>query len=289
MSEALSVAVMVSALKAESQTTNLPAPAPLPLTAKAVLLFDIDGVIRDVAGSYRRAIVETVHHYCGWRPEAAVIDALKAEGCWNNDWDASLELLRRHGLRPLPERDQLVAVFSGHYFGGDPEGDPGTWTGFIGQEPLLVERAFFERLEAAGLRWGFVSGAEPPSARFVLERRLGLNDPPLIAMGDAPDKPDPTGLIRLAEQISGRPAGAGGVPVIYLGDTVADVITVIRARQQQPQQPFLSLAVAPPHLHNAPSRAAYEAGLRQAGADQILARSADLTPSLVEQWLAHLG
>ena len=71
-----------------------------------------------------------------------MIDALKAEGCWNNDWDASLELLRRHGLSPLPQRKALVAVFSGHYFGGDPDGDPTTWQGFIGSEPLLVDGGF---------------------------------------------------------------------------------------------------------------------------------------------------
>lgn len=289
MSEALSVAVMVSALKAESQTTNLPAPAPTPLIPKAVLLFDIDGVIRDVAGSYRRAIVETVHHFCGWRPEPTVIDALKGEGCWNNDWDASLELLRRRGQTAMPDRQELVAVFSHHYFGGDPERDPSTWTGFIGQEPLLVDRAFFEQFEAADLRWGFVSGAEPPSARFVLERRLGLSDPPLIAMGEAPDKPDPTGLIRLAEQLAGRPAGADGVPTVYLGDTVADVITVTRARQRHPDHRFLSLAVAPPHLQDDPSREAYEAGLKRAGADLILQRTTDLTPTLVERWLQDRG
>jgi HAD superfamily phosphatase len=242
-------------------------------------------VIRDVAGSYRRAIVETVHHFCGWQPQPAEIDALKAEGCWNNDWDASLELLRRRGQTPLPSRDDLVTVFSQQYFGGDPEGDPGTWQGFIGQEPLLVNRAFFERLADADLRWGFVSGAEPPSARFVLERRLGLSDPPLIAMGDAPDKPDPTGLIRLAERLAGKPSGAGGVPTVYVGDTVADVITVTRARERHPDHPYLSLAVAPPHLHNDPARSAYEANLRQAGADHILQQTTDLTPDLLESLL----
>mgnify|MGYP001479858217 CR=1 FL=1 len=45
-----------------------------------ILLFDIDGVIRDVAGSYRRALQETVAHYSGWRPDASDIDRLKAEG-----------------------------------------------------------------------------------------------------------------------------------------------------------------------------------------------------------------
>ena len=46
-------------------------------------------------GQYRRALQETVAHYSGWKPSAADIDGLKAEGSWNNDWDASLELLRR--------------------------------------------------------------------------------------------------------------------------------------------------------------------------------------------------
>ena len=46
-------------------------------------------MIRDVGGSYRKAIVETVHHYCGQRPSPESIDALKAEGCWNNDWEPS--------------------------------------------------------------------------------------------------------------------------------------------------------------------------------------------------------
>ncbi len=244
-------------------------------------------MIRDVGGSYRRAIVETVHHYSGWRPEPAQIDSLKSEGCWNNDWEASLELLRRHcsgsassGSRctsheplQLPGFEELVATFCGFYFGGDPEGDPAAWRGFIGSEPLLVSPGFFAALTAAGIAWGFVSGAEPPSARFVLERRLGLVDPPLIAMGDAPDKPDPTGLLRLADRLL-HPENQAAATIAYLGDTVADVHTVIAARRQRPELRLLSLAVAPPHLQ-APglveARAAYEQGLRDAGADHILA------------------
>ena len=225
-----------------------------------------------MGGSYRRAIVETVHHYSGVRPEAAAIDTLKAEGCWNNDWDASLELLRRNDLVEPPAYAALVDVFNGFYFGGDPNGDPNDWQGFIGSEPLLVERCFFEALSQAGIAWGFVSGAEPPSARFVLEQRLGLRNPPLIAMGDAPDKPDPTGFLRLAAELSGG-LGAGSLPVAYLGDTVADVLTVQRARQQLSEQAFLSLAVAPPHLQApeaAERRSQYEAQLLEAGADAVI-------------------
>ncbi|MEB3200081.1 MAG: TIGR01548 family HAD-type hydrolase [Synechococcaceae cyanobacterium] len=261
-----------------------------------MLLFDIDGVIRDVSGSYRRAIVETVHHYCGWRPEPAAIDALKAEGCWNNDWKASAELIRRHRADrgetgPPPEFSQLVAVFGSHYFGGDPDGDPGQWRGFIGDEPLLVDAAFFSRLSRQGLAWGFVSGAEPPSCRFVLQTRLGLPDPPLVAMGDAPDKPDPTGLIHLARALLQRhgapPLGPDAPPVAYLGDTVADVQTVLAARRQLPQQRWISLAVAPPHLARdggGSALQAYESVLRRAGADLLLP-STDTAGDRLLHWL----
>ncbi|MCP9849127.1 TIGR01548 family HAD-type hydrolase [Cyanobium sp. Morenito 9A2] len=277
---------MVSALKIWDQTTNLPAPAALPLSPRAILLFDIDGVIRDVSRSYRRALSETVQHFSGWRPSAAAIDALKGEGRWNNDWEAALELLRRGGLAPLPAFNDLVDVFSGFYFGGDPEDDPMLWQGFIRSEPLLVVPVFFDTLSAAGIAWGFVSGAEPPSARFVLEARLGLSDPPLVAMGDAPDKPDPTGLLRLAQQLAGRPLGPGAPPIAYLGDTVADVFTVVQARVRQPGQVLLSLAVAPPHLHdNAAARGTYEHSLRSAGADQLLGSTAELDPEQLLAWL----
>jgi HAD superfamily phosphatase len=273
-------------------------------------LFDIDGVIRNVSGSYRRAIQATVHHYSGWTPEVGRIDALKGEGLWNNDWEASLELLRRHHRGdlpavagspetrapggsatttsappeqvPLPSLEEVAEVFSGFYFGGDPSGPPALWQGFIREETLLVERSFFSALSAAGMAWGFVSGAEGPSARFLLEERLGLRNPPLVAMEDAPQKPDPTGLLALAERLAADwnlTLGPQAPPVAYLGDTVADVETVRRARQRRPDQCFLALAVSPPHLHGperTPQRRAYERQLLAAGADHLLAATADL-------------
>ena len=43
---------------------------------RGILLFDIDGVIRDVADSYRLAIQETVNHFCQWHPTIKNIDDL---------------------------------------------------------------------------------------------------------------------------------------------------------------------------------------------------------------------
>ncbi|BEV36734.1 HAD family hydrolase [Synechococcus sp. M16CYN] len=222
-----------------------------------------------MAGSYRRALQETVAHFSGWRPSLTDIDKLKGEGMWNNDWDASLEFLRRRGAI-LPKRNDLIKIFSGFYFGGDPEGDPNHWMGFIHDEPLLVDQGFFTTLTVRGWRWGFVSGAESPSARYVLHQRLGLIDPPLIAMGDAPDKPDPTGLIRLADRLI-----AGGSPqlIAYIGDTVADVKTVMNARRLRPEHTWQSFAVNPPHVRDT---ATYQQKLRDAGADQVLTHTFDL-------------
>ena len=267
---------------------------------RALLLFDIDGVIRDVGRSYRLAVTETVAHFSGWRPTPETIDALKAEGRWNNDWDASMELLRRRRSRQpnlqLPSRAAVVEVFSRLYFGRDDDGavsqQPQHWTGLIRQEPLLVDAAFFDALSGAGIGWGFVSGAEPPSARHVLEDRLGLLQPPLVAMGDAPDKPDPTGLLQLAEQLAATArVPLGQLPMGYVGDTVADVLTVVHARRQQPQLRCQALAVAPPHVAAAGAavRSAYHQELLAAGADAILGATAELRPERVFQLLREAG
>ena len=267
-----------------------------PNSLRALLLFDIDGVIRDVSNSYRRALAQTVARFSGWTPDPPVIDALKAEGRWNNDWEASLELLRRRRQQQpslcMPSRHELVDVFSGFYFGRDATGNvcdcPDQWNGTICNEPLLVQRQLFEDLSRAGVGWGFVSGAEPPSARYVLEHRLGLVNPPLMAMGDAPDKPDPTGFLALAERL----ATAAGVPpaqlpIGYLGDTVADVLTVVRAREQQPELALTALAVTPPHVGaiGAKGWEVYRQQLLHAGADHLVMATADLTPTHALQLL----
>ena len=145
-----------------------------------------------------------------------------------------------------------------------------------------MERSFFDDLSAKGWDWGFVSGAEPPSARFVLQQRLGLADPALIAMGDAPDKPDPKGLIQLSGKLQ---PGSGGT-VAYLGDTVADVQVVLNARKCCPDRHWISLAIAPPHLwRDLSARADYEQQLQQAGADHILESTTALLDGL--ETMAH--
>ncbi len=256
-------------------------------TMNTIVIFDIDGVVRDVSGSYRRAITDTVEHFTGeaYRPTPVDIDQLKSEGIWNNDWEASQELIYRYFEAQGQPREQLrldykniVAFFQARYRGTDPE----NFTGYICDEPLLLSPSYLEQLTLAGIAWGFFSGATRASANYVLQGRLGLQSPVLVAMEDAPGKPDPTGLfatVRLLENNIDKSA-----IIIYLGDTVADMYTVEKARNLQPEKTWIGVGVLPPHVQEtAARRDAYAQTLRQAGAALVLNNVQELTPAKIQQ------
>ena len=249
-----------------------------------LILFDIDGVIRNVENSYRLSLKKTVYRFCGWEPSYKDIDNAKNEGIWNNDWDLSQELIKRYiiskklKLQP-PQRDDIVRCFESFYFGENLNDNSNNWTGFIKNEELLVRKDFFSDLSSKGIIWGFISGAERASAKFVLETRLKLQSPPLITMGDAPDKPNPKGLIYLARKLCQKELGPTNISIAYVGDTIADIQTIINARKLIPDQKFISIGVAPPHLNKKSrikERNFYESNLRNAGADLILKSVNDL-------------
>ncbi|MBD2295414.1 TIGR01548 family HAD-type hydrolase [Anabaena sphaerica FACHB-251] len=254
----------------------------------AIIVFDIDGVIRDVGGSYRRAIADTVEHFTNrvYRPTDVDIDNLKSEGIWNNDWDGSQELIYRHFVSQGKTREQLqlnyekiVTYFQSRYRGTDPE----NWNGYICNEPLLLQPRYLEELTQADISWGFFSGATRGSATYVLEKRLGLKSPVLIAMEDAPGKPDPTGLfatINLLEKGFDKKQ-----TVIYVGDTVADMHTVEKARNLDSSRKWVGVGVLPPHVQEtAARRDAYVATLMKAGAKIVFNNVQELTPVKIQEW-----
>lgn len=255
-------------------------------TPCACVFFDIDGVIRDVSRSYRRALADTVEYFTGgaYRPSQKEIDDLKAEGCWNNDWEGSRELIYRYFERQGKPRcqvpldyERLVIFFEERYSGQN-------WSGYIQDEPLLVDVAYFQALDQAQIRWGFVSGATRDSAEYVLKRRLGLDRLLLIAMEDAPGKPDPTGL-RMAYHES---TAQETVPAFYVGDTTADMQTVVNARKEQPTTLWIALGVIPPHV-NPEDRQRYGDRLRAAGASAVFEHTRDITPGVVAAFLRQLA
>ena len=117
-----------------------------------LILFDIDGVIRSVENSYRLSLKKTVYKFTWWDPSILDIDNAKNEGIWNNDWDLSLEFIKRFKKKEnlnfkLPQRDEIVKCFEEFYFGGDPQKDSKYWSGYITNEELLVDKEFFDLLK----------------------------------------------------------------------------------------------------------------------------------------------
>lgn len=254
---------------------------------RAIVVFDIDGVVRDVSGSYRRALADVVEHFTAgaFRPNSIDIDSLKSEGVWNNDWEASEELVYRYfegiGRSRVDcaiDYNDLVAFFQSRYRGPDDQ----NWTGYICDEPLLLSPAYLESLTEGGIVWGFFSGAMRAEAGYVLEGKLGLNSPVLVAMEDAPGKPDPTGLFATIEKLEKLNSLAENLPVIYAGDTVADIYTIVKARQLQPSRIWLGIGILPPHvLDDAVRCEAYTVALQNAGAVCVLKNVEELTPELI--------
>ena len=171
-----------------------------------------------------------------------------------------------------PSKEELIRIFNNFYFGFDVSSKERDWKGFINNERVLVDPDFFQQLTDLKITFGFVSGAERSSINYLF-KKLGLVNPPLIAMGEAPEKPDPTGLIDLLHKLVSNPLSTAKEPIVFVGDTVADVLTVKNAKKKLPSNTLISIAVAPPHLHiksKQSMRLEYESKLKDVGADYII-------------------
>jgi HAD superfamily phosphatase len=247
------------------------------LSNTSIFIFDIDGVIRDVSGSYRRALADTVEKFTDYkyRPTSDDIDLLKSEGSWNNDWEASQELINRYFANQGQEihipYTEIVNFFQGRYRGNELD-----WSdGYIATEPLIATKEYFQELTSRGIGWGFFSGATRASASYVLGR-LDIINPVLVAMEDAAGKPDPTGLLLAIKQIESAQSQSTG-SVVYVGDTVADMITVVNARGYDPSYKYVAVGVIPPHVTD---RDRYKNLLIRNGADIVLNNVLELQPNM---------
>ncbi|MBD1824383.1 TIGR01548 family HAD-type hydrolase [Cyanobacteria bacterium FACHB-DQ100] len=253
----------------------------------AIVIFDVDGVIRDAASSHFRAMADTVVHFTDgvYCPTLEDIDILTAEGTWNNDWLASQELIYRYFEGQGYSRGQielnyeaLVEFFEGCYWGQNS----GSNLGYVYQETLLVDRDYFDQLKRFGIPWGFFTGTTRRSASYVLESRLKLASPTIAAFEDGPGKPDPTNLLSVVNQLECVGRLDNSIPVIFVGDTTAEVETIHRSRLVVPDRKWLSIGVLPPHVQKADSTAqAYEKTLIEAGANVVLQSVKELTPHMI--------
>ena len=149
-----------------------------------------------------------------------------------------------------------------------------------------MDADYLRSLSQSGIPYAFFSGATQGSANFVLQRRIGLTEPILIAMEDAPSKPDPTGLMMAVQRIEAQQPAAKGLSVLYAGDTAADMKTVIAAQEQFPNRQWIAIGILPPHAQkNTDYKAEYAEKLIAAGAVTVLESVRALNAQLTQKLL----
>jgi histidinol-phosphate aminotransferase len=152
------------------------------------VLFDLDGVLADVSGSYRSAIVQTAASF-GVALGLDEIAEAKAAGGANNDWELSRRLIAAHGVAlPLPT---VTECFESLYQGS--AGTPGLYR----TEQLLIGPDWIRDL-GRRLPLGIVTGRPRRDAmRFLEDQGIPGLFKAIITMEDSVPKPDPA-PVRLA-------------------------------------------------------------------------------------------
>ncbi len=187
------------------------------------LLFDMDGVLADVSGSYRLAIQATARSW-GLELSMQAISSAKAEAGSNNDWLLTQRILERAGKHL--SLSEVTARFESFYQGGD--GRPGLRE----NEVLAVSCETLARL-AKRYPLSIVTGRPRVDAeRFLAEQDIGQYFQAVLCMEDGPPKPDPA-ILHKAMQ-------ATGVQSAWMLGDFPDDITAARAAS------VLPIGVVPP-------------------------------------------
>ena len=175
--------------------------------APDALLFDLDGVLADVTGSYRATVIAVAAAF-GVVATQADIEAVKAEGDANDDWRVTQRILEESG-ETVPF-ETIVERFESIYQGA------GARRGLKENERPLIDRETLAEL-AERYPLGVVTGRPRSDADEFLDRH-GLKSlfGAVVTREDAPFKPDPA-PVRLAMERLGAAAAW------MLGDTRDDL------------------------------------------------------------------
>mmetsp|Transcript_13535 Transcript_13535/g.36175 ORF Transcript_13535/g.36175 Transcript_13535/m.36175 type:complete len:238 (+) Transcript_13535:55-768(+) len=214
------------------------------------VLWDMDGVLVDVSGSYRRAIVETAEAFIGAPVEAGTVQRFKNMGGFNDDWKLTAAIIEEAGKQVAFQ--DVVDAFQKRYKGDN-------FNGFIATEPALIDDKTIPALHDLGYDMSLVTGRPEDEARWTL-RRLGLDQylPVVIAMEqqEGKGKPNP---FPMQKAMSEMKPPVDPAKAVYIGDTGDDMVAARAAGMH-------AVGVIPPYLE----AEAHEAKLRECGAHAVL-------------------
>ena len=228
---------------------------PLPQQPQ-ILIFDVDGVLVDVRGTYWRSALETVRYLTGKRVTIAELHQWKSKPGFNDDWNMVSAWASSLG-RPVTY-EQARAAFEKFYWGTD--GRPGN----VRNEKLMITPRQIERW-ARNYELNLFTGRTRREFSFTFENWPAMKYfGKVITMDDAKRKPHPEGLLKI---LGKRDPSAA----LYLGDNIDDALAARDAGV-----PFMAIIGAREHGYR--QRAAR---FRELGALALLARATDLNG-----WLA---
>ncbi len=175
------------------------------------ILFDMDGVLVDVSGSYRVAIKQTVESF-GAKTSFEEIQQYKEKTGYNNDWDLTETILTAKGLKA--PKQKIIDRFQQYYLGDD-------FNGLIKNEKWLLNKETLKQLSKK-YKLGIVTGRLRQEAMFALRDMSGYFSA-IICMEDVTNgKPDPEPITRTLNQLGVKSA-------VYFGDSIDDVKAAVAA------------------------------------------------------------
>jgi HAD superfamily phosphatase len=211
-----------------------------------LVIFDVDGVLVDVHGSFHRSILDTVKHFTGRRFTYAHIQQWKSRSGYNDDWRLSTDWVNSLGEKV--EYAELKRVFQKIYWGTN-----GTRGNVWGERWLVPARRLQRWARRAEL--ALFTGRTRRELRHTLEH-FGVTKlfKRVVTMDDVENlKPHPEGLLRLLN-------GTDPKAAVYLGDNLDDALAAKRA-----SIPFLGVL-----RHGSEAHRLRAAQLRRHGARIIL-------------------
>jgi HAD superfamily hydrolase (TIGR01548 family) len=222
-----------------------------------ILIFDVDGVLVDVRGTYWRSAVETVRYLTGKRVTYAELHRWKSKPGFNDDWNMVSAWVTSLG-RPT-NYEEAREAFSKFYWGTN--GKPGN----VRNEKLLVTPRQIERW-ARRFELNLFTGRTRQEYSFTFERWPAAHHfRSVITMDDVEHiKPHPEGLHKILGKRDPSTA-------LYLCDNIDDALAARDAGV-----PFL--AVIAPGEHSYRKRAAR---FRELGACALLPRATALNAWLI--------
>jgi HAD superfamily phosphatase len=220
--------------------------------APKLVIFDVDGVLVDVHGSFHKSIIDTIHFFTSRRVTYSEIHEWKNRSGYNDDWRLTTYWIASIG--PAIPYEEVKARFQKFYWGTK------TRPGNVSRERWLVTHKQLDRWSRRA-ELALFTGRTRRELSYTL-KGTGANKifRRVVTMDDVKKgKPDPEGLRLLLN-------GAAPREALYLGDNIDDALSAKRARV-----PFLGILP-----HGSEAHRARAARLRELGALEILHSVRDL-------------